>query len=271
MTCIDTPVSRCYIETEMFLAINIGNTSTYMGFFEGEEPFIHRIPTHPLKSAAEYIHEIEQQLEKYGFEERPDAAALCSVVPSHNDVFLEALGLILGKRKKPLLISHLAVPEMKFDVENPAGVGADRIAAGFGAWKLYYGPVCAVDMGTATTVNFVTAGGLFLGGSILPGAGLMRDSLQSATAGLPYVEIERRAPSGAIGTNTTAAILSGIIYGTAGAISRIIEEAELERLMKFKVALTGGCAGLVAPYLKRLDFHEPALALKGIRLIHLRA
>ncbi|MDA8326059.1 MAG: type III pantothenate kinase [Nitrospiraceae bacterium] len=257
----------------MLLAINIGNTNTYMAFFAGEEPFIHRVPTHPLKSAADYIQEIERQLEKYGFEERPDAAALCSVVPSHNGVFLEALELILGgkKARKPLVISHLVVPEMKFDVENPAGVGADRIAAAYGAWRLYGGPVCCVDMGTATTLNFVTSGGLFLGGSILAGAGLMRDSLQSATAGLPYVEIERTQPSGPIGTNTTGAILSGIIYGTAGAISRIMEEAELERLMKFKVALTGGGAGLVAPYLKRLDFHEPALALKGIRLIHLRA
>ena len=257
----------------MLIAINIGNTNTYMGFFMKDEPFIHRVPTHPLKTAAEYLQEIERELEKYGFEERPDGAALCSVVPSHNEVFMEALGLILGEKRKvkPLLISHLTAPGMKFDVENPAGVGADRIAASYGAWRLYGGPVCSVDMGTATTVNFVTAEGLFLGGAILPGVGLMRDSLQSATAALPYVELEREKPAGPIGTNTTGAILSGIIYGTVGAVTRIIEEAELKRLMKFKVALTGGCAGLVAPYLKRLDFHEPALALKGIRLIHLKA
>ncbi len=257
----------------MLIAINIGNTNTYIGFFMQEEPFIHRMPTHPLKSAAEYIQEMERELEKYDFPERPDAAALCSVVPSHNEVFLEVLGMILGGKKKvkPLVISHMAVPEMKFDVENPAAVGADRIAASYGAWKLFGGPVCAVDMGTATTVNFVTPAGLFLGGAILPGANLMRDSLQSATAALPYADLDRGALSGPIGTNTTAAILSGIIYGSAGAISRIVEEAELERLMKFKVALTGGCAGLVAPHLKRFVFHEPALTLKGIRLIHLKA
>ena len=259
----------------MFIAINIGNTNTCVGFFMKEEPFIHRMPTHPLKNAAEYILEMERELEKYDFPERPDAAALCSVVPSHNEVFLEVLGMILGKKaKKPLVISHTAVPGMTFDIENPAALGADRIAASYGAWKLLGGPVCAVDMGTATTANFITADGLFLGGAILPGIGLMRDGLQSATAMLPYTDLDHLPPSGPsfgpIGTNTTGAILSGIIFGTAGAISRIVEEAELERLMKFKVALTGGWAGLAAPYLKRLDFHEPALALKGMRLIYLK-
>ena len=254
----------------MFIAINIGNTNTYVGFFMKEEPFIHRMPTHPLRSAAEYIGEMERELEKYGFPERPDKAALCSVVPSHNEIFLEVLGMILGKKskKRPLVVSHTTVPEMKFDVENPAALGADRIAASYGAWKLFGGPICAVDMGTATTANFVTSEGLFLGGAILPGATLMRDSLQSATAALPYADLDHTPLSGPIGTNTTGAILSGIIYGLAGAVSRIVEEAELERLMKFKVALTGGCAGLVAPHLKRLDFHEPALTLKGMRLIH---
>lgn len=256
----------------MFIAINIGNTNTYAGFFMKEEPFVRRMPTHPLKSAAEYILEMERELEKYGFPERPDAAALCSVVPSHNEVFLEVLGMILGKKaKKPLVISHETVSGMTFDIENPAALGADRIAASYGAWKLLGGPVCAVDMGTATTVNFVTSSGLFLGGAILPGIGLMRNSLQSSTAMLPYTDLDHPPPSGPIGTNTSGSILSGIIHGTAGAVSRIVEEAEMERLTKFKVALTGGCADLAAPYLKRLDFHEPALVLKGMRLIHLKA
>ncbi len=279
----------------MIIAVNIGNSSTQVGFFQlaGGEPFIHRFPAHPLKSAQEYLRELEEELEKYNFdlEYEPLAApshraALCSVVPSHNDVFLELLELLIekkgaGKSKtakaKILIINHKTVRGMKFDVENPAALGADRIASSYGAWRMYGGPVCSVDMGTATTCNFVTAGGLFLGGAILPGLGLMRDSLQSGTAVLPYVEIaglqkkDKQKTLNAIGTNTTGSILSGIIYGTAGAISRIIEEAELMRLEKFKVALTGGYAGLVAPYLKRLDFHEPALALKGIRLICLEA
>lgn len=267
----------------MLMAVNIGNSSTRIGFFlfDGQEPFVHRFPTHPLRSAREYFEELKAEFERYGFtaeqKKMPDAGALCSVVPSHNDVFLELLAMMLKTKEqgrkvnKPLIISHKTALGMKFDVENPAALGADRIAASYGAWKMYGGPVCVIDAGTATTVNFVTADGLFLGGAIMPGLGLMRDSLQSGTAGLPYVDIEAdttgKSPKAAIGTNTTGAILSGIIFGTAGAISRIIEEAELMRLEKFKVALTGGYAGLVAPCLKRLDFHEPALALKGIRLI----
>lgn len=275
----------------MFLAVNIGNSSTQAGFFPsaGQEPFVHRFPTHPLKSAQEYQRELEEEIEKLGIGEellsaRPHMGALCSVVPSHNDVFLELLGLMLEKyggeakdlknknRKNVLVVSHKAAISMRFDVENPAALGADRIAAGYGAWKMYGGPVCVVDMGTATTLNFITSEGLFLGGAIMPGLGLMRDSLQSGTAALPYVELYGQQRSGAaIGTNTTGAVLSGIIYGTAGAISRIIEEAELMRLEKFRIALTGGYAGFAAPVLKRLDFHEPALALKGIRQLCLAA
>ncbi len=274
----------------MILAVNIGNSSTQLGFFHSglEEPFIHRFPTHPLKSAQGYLLELEDVIERSGLgkitgtAEVPHMGALCSVVPTHNDVFLDLIGLLLeryggGKRVKTLRIDHKTASGMKFDVENPAALGADRIAAGYGAWKMYGGPVCVVDMGTATTLNFVTADGLFLGGAIMPGVGLMRDSLQSGTAGLPYIDLGgvdlggglagQQRPKTAIGTNTTGAILSGIIYGTGGAISRIIEEAELMRLEKFKIALTGGYAALVAPYLKRLDFHDPALALKGIRHI----
>lgn len=289
----------------MLLAVNIGNSSTQAGFFfqsGGEEPFIHRFPTHPLEGAREYFRELEDVIEKLGIGEqlerdgragmvdRPHMGALCSVVPSHNDVFLELIELMLGKyggekaekakkekkakqEEKPVIIDHKTAAGMRFDVENPAALGADRIASGYGAWKMYGGPVCVVDTGTATTLNFITADGLFLGGAIMPGLGLMRDSLQSGTAALPYVDlaVEQKKPRLAIGTNTSGSILSGIIYGTVGAISRIIEEAELLRLEKFKIALTGGYAGLIAPYLKRLDFHEPALALKGIRRICLAA
>ncbi len=272
----------------MFLAVSIGNSSTQAGFFQSAlpEPFVHRFPTHPLKSAREYLGELEEAIEKLGIGEEilsamPHMGALCSVVPSHNDVFLELLELMLekygkeeakGRKNKNLLVvSHKAAHGMRFDVENPAALGADRIAAGYGAWKMYGGPVCVVDMGTATTLNFITAEGLFLGGAIMPGLGLMRDSLQSGTAALPYVDLAGHQRPVAIGTNTTGSILSGIIYGTAGAISRITEEAELMRLEKFKIALTGGHAGLAAPFLKRLDFHDPALALKGIRQICLSA
>ena len=279
----------------MLLAVNIGNSSTQLGFFHSalEEPFfVHRLPSHPLKSAREYFRELEEVIARSGLEAEmaapPHTGALCSVVPTHNEVFLELAGLMLEKyggtskeettkaktkKKEPWMVDHKAAAGMKFDLENPAALGADRIAESYGAWKIYGGPVCVVDTGTATTLNFITADGLFLGGAIMPGLGLMRDSLQSGTAALPYVDLAqgRQRLKTAIGTNTTSSILSGIIYGTVGAVARIIEEAELMRLERFKIALTGGHAGLVEPFLKRLDIHDPALALKGIRHICLAA
>ncbi|MDA8173021.1 MAG: type III pantothenate kinase [Nitrospiraceae bacterium] len=253
------------------MAVDIGNTSISIGLFEKEEPYIINLATHPLRSAEDYIHEIEKGLEKYGFPERPDSAALCSVVSSHTEVFEKALSLICAKGNVPLIISHRVIKDMKFAVSVPAGVGPDRLASSYGAFKLYGGPVVSVDLGTATTLNFVSGDGAFLGGAILPGVGLMAKSLKEATSRLPFVDTGIEAPliKEAIGRETSASILSGIVYGTAGAVGRILEEAEMERLEQFKVALTGGNSGLVAPFLKRIDYHEPALTLKGIRLIHM--
>ncbi len=258
----------------MLIAINIGNSSINMGFFEGEEPFVLQLPTQPLRGVQDYLGEIEKGLEKYGFTDRPGAAVLCSVVPTHTGTFEEALGLIVGARKKPLVIGYRSTRDMKFAVETPGDLGADRIAAAYGAWKLYGGPVAVVDAGTATTVNFVSFDGVFLGGAILPGLTLMRDSLSTGTAKLPIVElerVERQKLLSPLGTTTSGSILAGIVYGTAGAVARVLEEAELVRLEKSRVVLTGGHADLLAPYLKRLDYREPALVLKGMRLIYLNA
>lgn len=251
----------------MLLTFSIGNTSISAGFFfGGEEPMVLNLPTHPLRGPDEYRKEIENLLEKYSIPEIPKAGVLCSVVPSHTECIEKTLASICGK--KPLIISHSIIKDMKFAHKNPGEPGPDRLAAAYGAWKLYGGPVAVIDMGTATTINFVTADGLFLGGAILPGVCLMGDSLNKGTAKLPIVELAYEKPPNPMATTTSACILSGIIYGTAGAVGRLLEEAELERLEKFKVALTGGYSALVAPFLRRLDFHEPALVLKGMRLIY---
>lgn len=223
-----------------------------------------RLATKPIRETTEFRSAIEKAIAEIGLE-KPDGGVISSVVPAYTEPMKAVLKEISGG-VEPLVVSHRIIKDMKFAVRTPEALGPDRISAGYGAWKLFGGPIAVVDMGTATTVNFITAEGVFLGGAILPGVALMRDSLKERTAKLPRVELEK-VPS-PLGTDTRESILSGVIYGTAGAVARIIEEAELERLEKFKLALTGGHSELIAPYLKRVDFLEPSLVLKGMRLIH---
>ncbi len=248
----------------MFITICAGNTSTYLGFFEDGEPIIKRLPTRPFKTVEEYRKAIDGAIEEFGLPS-PEAGVLTSVVPAITNPLKDALARASGGGPV-LVVSHRTVPEMKFAVKSPELVGADRISASYGAWKLYGGPVAVVDMGTATTINFVTADGTFLGGAILPGLILMRDSLKERTAKLPRVELSK--PGKPLGKDTEESILAGLVYGTSGAIGRIVEEAELERLESFKIALTGGYGDVIAPYLKRLDYREPALVLKGMAMIY---
>jgi type III pantothenate kinase len=251
----------------MLTTVCIGNTSIYIGFFVDDEPLITRLPTRPFRTADDYGKAIEEAAGDFGLGEC-DAGLLVSVVPPLNEPMKSALKHFCGG-KTPLVVTHKLIKDMKFAVKNPEIVGADRITASYAAWKLFGGPIAVIDLGTATTVNFVSADGLFLGGAIMPGLALMRDSLKERTAKLPRVDLVK--PAKPMGTDTTGSILAGIVYGTAGAIGRLIEEAELERLESFKIALTGGHSDVIKPCLRRLDHHEPSLVLKGMRLIHLAA
>jgi len=251
----------------MLVALCIGNTSVYIGFFVDDEPIVLRLATKPIRETAEFRSAIEKAIADLGIGS-PDGGVISSVVPAYTEPMKAMLKEISGG-KEPLIVSHRIIKDMKFSVKTPEALGPDRISAAYGAWKLFGGPIAVVDMGTATTINFITEEGVFLGGAILPGVALMRDALKERTAKLPRVELEK--PPSPLGTNTKESILSGVIYGTAGAVARILEEAELERLERFKVAVTGGHSELIGPYLKRVDFLEPSLVLKGMRLIHKNA
>lgn len=250
----------------MIITISIGNTSVYTGFFMDDEPMILRMPTKPVRNIEEFRSAILKAIKEWGLP-NPEEGVLVSVVPAYTEPMKAMLAEICGN--PPLVVNYRIIKDMKFNVKTPEALGPDRIAGAYGAWKLYGGPVAVIDMGTATTVNFVTEDGVFLGGAIMPGVALMRDSLKERTAKLPRVELEH--PSGPIGTDTIESILAGVVYGTAGAVGRILEEAGRDRLEVFKVVATGGHAELIAPFLRRVDYLEPSLVLKGMRLISMMA
>lgn len=128
--------------------------------------------------------------------------------------------------------------------------------------------MAAVDCGTATTVSVVGANAAYVGGAILPGIRLMSEALAKGASQLSKVPVT--PPKSALGSNTEDCIRSGIFYGTAGGLERILGEIENETGSEITVVLTGGYGGLLSPFLKRAHrvFHN--LTLEGLRLIYTR-
>lgn len=254
---------KTHYNKAMVLAIDIGNTAISVGVFDGEDLKAFKLNSRPAKTSAEYAETIKGMTLGGA---APEGAVLCSVVPGLTQALAQAAKLVTGK--DPLIVDHRSRHGLSLDVETPEEMGADRIAECAAAAELFGAPVVVVSFGTATTVSFVGEGNVFKGGAILPGLALMAGALSSGTAKLPQVSL---APASTpLGRDTVGSILSGIIYGTAGAVERVIAEVEALEGETYKVVVTGGACDHVLPVLKRADYVEPSLTLRGLRLIYER-
>jgi type III pantothenate kinase len=250
----------------MLLALDIGNSSISIGLFRGESLDVHRIDTLPqitLQGYEEALNEVLKGEEVHG-------VVVCSVVPSLTELVIqEAKGFF---QKEPIIVApDTAVDLLGFNVDDPAKMGADRIASSVAASKMFGPPVAVLDFGTATTVNFIGPGPVYNGGAILPGLSMMARSLSKDTALLPKVYLNRDSILDEIepmGKDTGGNIFSGIIYGTAGAVANIIDAVESSEGISYKIVVTGGFMQHMMPFLKRADFKEPALVLKGLKIIY---
>jgi type III pantothenate kinase len=151
--------------------------------------------------------------------------------------------------------------------DNPKEVGADRIADAVGAYDLYGGPCIVVDMGTATTVEAVSAKGEYLGGAITPGIAISLDALYQQAAALRRVELVE--PRSVIGRSTVESIESGTLYGFAGLVDGLAGRFMAE-LGPSTVVATGGFSSLIAPYSDTIEHVEPWLTLHGLRIVYER-
>jgi type III pantothenate kinase len=149
--------------------------------------------------------------------------------------------------------------------DNPSAVGADRIADAAAVFKLYGGPACIIDFGTATTFNALTAHGDYLGGAITAGVNLAATALVQRTAKLPPVDLQR--PPGVIGRNTVHAMQSGLIFGYVAMVEGMVARFKVELGEDMKVIATGGQADLIAAETKIIQIVNPWLTLEGLRLI----
>ncbi|MDL4774030.1 MULTISPECIES: type III pantothenate kinase [Thermomonosporaceae] len=257
----------------MLLTIDVGNTNTVLGLFEGEEVIEHwRINTDPRRTADEIAVVLQGLVQQSPLLADTDISgiALCSTVPSVLHEMREMCRRYYGD-----VAAVIVEPGVKTGVpvrmDNPKEVGADRIVNALAAVHLHGGPAIVVDFGTATTFDAVSAKGEYVGGAIAPGIEISIDALSARGAQLHKIELVR--PRSVIAKNTVEALQSGIIFGFAGQVDGIVERMTGELTGEpdeVTVIATGGLAPLVLEESRSIDTFEPWLTLVGLRLIYQR-
>jgi type III pantothenate kinase len=188
---------------------------------------------------------------------------LSTVVPPLHPIWERVCGKLL--EKGPMVVGPGIRTGMPVRYENPREVGADRIVNAVAAYELVNGAVIAVDFGTATTFDCVSARGEYLGGAIFPGIHIAMEALFERTSMLHRVEIAR--PRSVIGRTTTQSIQSGLLFGYAGMVDAMVARIRAELGEDARVIATGGLAGRIATETKSIERVEPFLTLEGLRIL----
>jgi type III pantothenate kinase len=252
----------------VLLTIDVGNTQTHVGAFDGQELVEHwRFSTDRQATGDELavvIHDL-LALRSIGFEQI-HGEAISSVVPrlvsEYRHMFeryLDREALILGPGTKtgmPILL------------ENPHELGPDRLANAVAGYEQHGGPCVVVDFGTAINYDVVSAAGEYLGGIISPGIEISIEALTSRAARLTRIDI--REPRGLIGRSTDAALQSGIVYGFASQVDGICGLLRAEIGDEITTIATGGMANVIVRFTQSIDVVDDLLTLKGLRLIYER-
>lgn len=259
---------------KFFLGIDIGNSAIKTTFFEMVRGSQSRIAAIPFTASnfprlkwrdqctRSDVHSWLQTILYPGGEQmlRGDVrAAICSVVPTLTKLFGDVLEQDFGISGL-VLTSNLEMP-VKNCYLHPEQVGMDRLAAAAGAVRRYGTPIVVVDAGTAVTVDAVNLRREFIGGAILPGYDLQFEALHRGTAGLKEVDVLRTAKP--IGRTTEECIQAGVMYGIAGAVDRLVEEARRMLGKETPTVCCGGEALLLAHHARSIQHVVPQLVLDG--------
>ena len=249
----------------MLLTIDIGNTNLTLGLYEGEQLGAHwRLATDHNRMPDEYGLQFLGLLQNAGKTIKDiHGISLASVVPPLTGRVIQACREYL--KQEPLVVDAGVKTGIKIRYEDPKTVGADRVCDAVAVLKLYGGPACVVDFGTATTFNAITKEGEYLGGAITVGVNLAAESLFTRAAKLPRIDLQR--PPSVIGRNTIHAMQSGLLFGYVSMVEGMVVRFRAELGSEMKVIATGGMAEVIAKETQVVDFIAPWLTLDGLRMI----
>ncbi len=247
----------------MLLIVDIGNTNITLGVFE-DDKYINEIRLATDKDLTSYEYEtlLRSLLKDYKIE----GCVIGSVVEELNVKFKRAVDNALNLNS--IFVTSDINMNIKLKTDKPKEVGADRIANAVAVAEKYDSKnVIVIDFGTATTFDIINSKKEFIGGVIAPGINTQVKCLKNATSKLPKIDVSL-SPN-AIGHNTTEAILSGVIRGSACMVDGLVAQCEKELGGKAVIIATGGYCGLIANYMTRpFDVVNPILTLEGLKRIY---
>lgn len=251
----------------MLLVVDTGNTNTVFAVFDrGKLLGKWRMTTDSRRTADEYAIWLIEMMRLSNLTPGQISTAIIScVVPQTLFALRSFVNLYFNT--DPLVVGEESVKlNLKVLVDRPEEVGADRLVNAFAAYERHGGNLIILDFGTATTFDVINKKGDYLGGVIAPGINLSLEALHRAAAKLPNVSVAR--PSKVIGTNTVAAMQSGVFYGYLGLIEGIIARIRKERGVEMRTIATGGLAPLYAAATSAIDTHDADLTIYGLQRIH---
>jgi len=237
-----------------FLLVNLNNTSTKLGLADEKELLAKKV----ISTKNLSIPAVKRAIRRWEF----DHVLVGSVVPKKTGVFRKLFRAGV-KEVTPDLDLGVGI-----DFSEPHDIGADRLANAVGVTTRYGSPAIVVDFGTAVTFDIVSLKGVYEGGVIAPGLGVMTDYMYQRTALLPKIDLEE--PISVIGKTTRNAMLAGAIYGYRGLVRQIVTEIVAKLEGKVRIVGTGSYANLIAAKLPELQIVDLDLTLEGLRVIALR-
>jgi len=249
----------------MLLAVDVGNTQTVVGVFDGES-LVHdwRVATEGQRTVDEIAALVDRLLELRDLDfDALSGVCLSSTVPPlvrEYEAFAERYV------KAPLLVvGPGAKTGLPILYDDPREIGPDRIVNAIAAKERYGAPVIVVDFGTSTNFDAVSTAGEYVGGVLAPGIEVSMDALFARAARLAKVDFAE--PAAVIGKTTAACLQSGLVYGFAGQVDGIVSRMRAELGAGARVVATGGLASLIAPHSETIERVDADLTLDGLRLI----
>jgi type III pantothenate kinase len=252
----------------MLLVVDVGNTQTHFGTYQGDQLVEHwRFATVRTSTADELGAALRNLLELRGIGLADlSASIVSSTVPQLRPEWQAMAERYLDHEM--LVVGPGTRTGMPLRYDNPREIGPDRLVNAVAAYERVQGACVVVDFGTAVTFDPVSAEGEYLGGIIMPGVEISMEALTNRAAALPKIELG--PPRALIGKTTIDAIRSGVIYGFAGSVDGIMRRLRAEMGPETETIATGGLAEHIVPFTEEIDDTDDLLTLTGLRLLHER-